>query len=172
MDRMRNGLRQLGLLLVLLPAACGRGDASNGTVATGGAQAPAGPVQTDTLTGLYESGSGPRRNQLCMIARDGGNTGFGFVAWSSGDPSCSASGVAQRDGNRLRLLLDGDQSCALEARIDGGRVTFPTNVPEACQRYYCGPGAQMAGVQFDKVGGGEADALRATDLVGDPLCGR
>ena len=35
----------------------------------------------------------------------------------------------------------------------------------------CLPGAQLTGVAFDKVGGGESDALKATDLAGDRLCG-
>jgi hypothetical protein len=29
----------------------------------------------------------------------------------------------------------------------------------------------MSGATFDKVGGEQADAMRAVDLVGDPLCG-
>jgi hypothetical protein len=106
-----------------------------------------------------------------MIERAGGSTSFGFVTWSSGDTNCSGSGVATRDGNRLRLVLDGDESCTLEARIEGRRVTLPGTIPAECQRYYCGTGARLTGAEFDKVGGGETDAMRAVDLVGEPLCG-
>jgi hypothetical protein len=52
-----------------------------------------------------------------------------------------------------------------------GQVTLPTSIPSECQRYYCGDGAQMGGASFGKVGGEQADAMRAVDLVGDPLCG-
>ena len=156
-------------------AGCTRSDGNaqpaNGAQPAVPAAQPSGPPQTDTLTGLYESGAGPRHAQLCMVQRDGSPTGFGLVTWGTGDANCSGSGVAVRDGARLQLQLDGDQNCTLEARIEGGRVTMPGEVPEACQRYYCGPGARLTGVQFDKTGGTEADAARARDLVGDPLCG-
>ncbi len=167
---MRNGLWQVSLLILIALAGCRGGGEAAGNNGTKAAQ-PGGPVQTDTLTGLYEGGDGPRRNQLCMIEREGGRTTFGLVVWGSRDTSCSGSGPATREGDRLVLRLDGDESCALTAQTDGRRVTLPAAIPEACARYYCGSGAQMTGATFDKVAGAEADAMRAADLVGDPLCG-
>lgn len=171
MARMRNGPFEIALLLLIALAGCRGGGSGEGNEAAPSASSGGEPVQTDTLTGLYESGDGPRRNQLCMIEREGGRTTFGFVTWSSGDTNCSGSGLATRHGSRLRLVLDGDESCTLEARIEGKRVTLPGTVPAECNRYYCGTGARMSGVEFDKVGGGEADAMRAADLVGERLCG-
>ncbi|HEY0115313.1 MAG TPA: hypothetical protein VGB54_06295 [Allosphingosinicella sp.] len=173
---MRSGPLEIALLLMIALAGCRGGEAGgNGAAAggpgQGGPAAGGAPVQTDTLTGLYEGGEGPRRNQLCMIERDGQRTSFGFVTWSGGDANCSGSGLATRDGDRLRLQLDGDESCTLEARVEGRRVTLPSSVPAACKTYYCGAGAEMAGAAFDKVGGAQADALRAVDLVGEALCG-
>jgi hypothetical protein len=172
---MRNGPLEIALLLLIALTGCrsGEGAAGNGVAApaAGGGGKSGAEVQTATLTGLYEGGEAPRRNQMCMIEREGRGTSFGFVTWGSGDMNCSGSGTATREGNVLRLRLDGDESCALEARIEGRRVTLPTNIPAECQAYYCGSGAQISGAAFDKVGGGEPDALRAVDLVGDPLCG-
>lgn len=169
---MRNGPLEIALLLLIALAGC-RSETGNGANATAspGGTGTGGAVQTATLTGLYEGGAAPRRNQLCMIAREGRDTGFGFVTWGPGDKNCSGSGTATRDGNVLRLRLDGDESCALQASIDGRKVTLPASVPAECQRYYCGAGAQMSGATFEKVAGEQADALRAVDLVGDPLCG-
>ena len=167
---MRNGPVEVALLLSIALAGCrgaGEGTANESAPGSQGG----GAVQTDTLTGLYESGEGARRNQMCMIERDGGRTSFGFVTWGSGDTNCSGSGLATREGERLRLQLDGDESCTLEARIDGRRVTLPADMPAECERYYCGTGARLTGIDFDKVGGTQSDALRARDLVGDPLCG-
>jgi hypothetical protein len=167
---MRNGPLEIALLLVIALAGCRSGDEGAGNAST----APAttgGEVQTATLTGLYEAGEAPRRNQMCMIEREGRGTSFGFVTWGPGDLNCSGSGTATREGNALRVRLDGEQSCTLEARIEGRRVTLPTTISPPCQAYYCGKGAQMSGAAFDKVGGGEPDALRAVDLGGDPLCG-
>lgn len=166
MRRMRNGFLGFGLLFLAALPGCRGGEGGGGN---GGAVTSSADVQTATLTGLYESGDGPRRNQLCMIEREGRST-FGFVAWGEGDKSCSASGIATPDGDRLQLRLDGDESCTLDARLDGRRVTFPDNIAAECARYYCGDGVEMTGITFDKVGGEEADARRATDLVGEPLC--
>jgi hypothetical protein len=167
---MRNGPLEIALLLLIGLAGCRGSETEN---ASGGAPAskPGAPAQTKTLTGLYEGGDGPRRNQMCIIEREGRSSSFGFVTWGAGNKNCSGSGTARRENDVLRLSLDGDESCALEARIDGGQVTLPTSIPSECQRYYCGDGAQMGGASFGKVGGEQADAMRAVDLVGDPLCG-
>ncbi len=170
MAGMRCAPISFALLVVAAATGCAGGEGGGNGSASGSAAGGAS-VQTATLTGLYESGEGSRRNQLCMIERDGGDARFGFVTWSKGASNCSSSGPATREGDRLLLRLDGDESCTLEARIDGRRVTLPSGIADACQRYYCGAGAQMAGVEFDKVGGAEGDAMRATDLAGDRLCG-
>ena len=136
--------------------------------AEGGDSETAQPVQTATLTGLYESGAASRRSQMCVVER-GGSARFGLVIWSGQSDSCSGSGTAARQGDRLRLSMEGDEPCTVEARIEGTRVTFPASVPASCA-YYCSRGGRIAGATLDKTGGAEADALRAEDLVGDRLC--
>jgi len=130
---------------------------------------PASTVQTATLTGLYESVVAMRRNQLCMVERPG-RISFGLVTGGGGTASCSGSGRALRQGDRLLLTMEGESSCLIDARIVGGRVTLPGLLPTGCS-YYCAPGAPLAGASFDKTGGSDADALRAQDLTGGPLCG-
>jgi hypothetical protein len=168
---MRNNPLQTALLLLIALAGCRPGEEAAGDAAPAPSAKTGPQVQTATLTGLYEGGDQVRRNQMCMIEREGRGTSFGFVTWGPGDKNCSGSGTATREGNVLRLRLDGDESCALAAMIDGRKVTLPADIPADCQSYYCGPGARMGGAAFDKVGGGEPDALRALDLGGDPLCG-
>jgi hypothetical protein len=154
------------LILALCLAGCGRGTGGNGQA--GSAESSPRAVQTATLTGLYESNEGPRRSQLCIVER-GGESRFGLVTWRGEGPGCSGAGAAVRRGDTLRLTMAGEAACAIEAPIDGGRVAFPATAPPGC-RYYCAPGAVLEGA-FDKVGGTSEDALRARDLVGDPLCG-
>ena len=157
------------LILAFSLAGCGQGggerNESNGA-ATAPAVAPR-PVQTATLTGLYES-AGPRPSQIC-ITEQGRAARFGLVLWQGQRPGCSGAGAATRDGVTLRLAMDGDSACVIAARIEGARVTFPAALPRGCS-YYCAPGAQAAGTAFAKTGGTRADALRARDIVGDPLC--
>ena len=131
--------------------------------------APVQAVQTSSLTGLYESGPEGRRNQMCVIDRGTGDARFGIVLWGAGNESCSGNGTAVRQGGTLRLTMTGDETCTIDARIDGTRVAFPPALPAGCA-YYCSRGARFAGATFDKTGGSAEDAMRAQDLVGDRLC--
>jgi len=162
------------LILILGLAGCGQnGDIANRATPVNRADripiAPgSAPVQTATLTGLYEGG-GARPSQMCVVERDG-RARFGLVTWQGERPGCSGAGAAVRTGNLLRLTMDGESACAIDARITGSAVAFPTGVPRGCA-YYCAPGAPLSGLTFAKTGGANTDALRARDLVGDPLCG-
>lgn len=160
-------MRNLLLLASLLAAACGReeGPPRNGAAA---APAPArAPVQTAALTGLYETGTTPP-SQLC-ITEQGSAARFGLVIRRNGRPGCSGAGAALRNGATLRLTMTGDSACVIDARLEGGRLTFPPGTPPGCS-YYCAPGIVIGGTMFEKTGGTEADARRARDSVGDPLC--
>lgn len=171
---MRRSLSFLPLLL----CACGAQDSmsNNGATSTGapattpeGVTSPApAPVQTATLTGLYESGPAGRRNQMCVI-EGSGRARFGLVVWGAGSEGCSGAGTAARQSETLRLTMAGDEACTIDARIDGTRVSFPASLPPGCA-YYCSRGASFAGAPFDKTGGSAEDALRAQDLAGDRLC--
>jgi hypothetical protein len=154
-------------LPLLALAGCGTGDEPGNRSS---ADAPAKAVQTSQLTGLYEGGEGPQRNQMCIVDRATGDSRFGLVVWGPDQRSCSGSGQATRQGNVLRLAMSGDEQCVIEARIEGTRVSMPQTLPAGCA-YYCGAGARMTGAAFDKTGGTAEDAMRAVDLVGDSLCG-
>jgi hypothetical protein len=160
--------------LVLILAGCGTSGVDRGAVENKAQPppeaAPAPVVQTDSLTGLYESGQGPRRSQMCLVDGSGGASRFGLVLWGAGEASCSGAGTAARTGDVVRFTMEGDQACVVEGRVDGTRLAFPSSLPEGCA-YYCGQGASLARATFVKVGGTSEDAGRARDLVGDPLCG-
>jgi hypothetical protein len=148
-------------LAFLLAAACGE--------ATG--PKPRGPaVQTADLTGLYQGrGAGDEQSRLCMITRPEGSASFGIVAWGPGGSVCSGSGEAVRDGDSVELSMGGDEQCAIPATMHGTLLTLSENLSGNCA-YYCSRGASFAGETFEKIGGTAPDAMRATDLVGDPLC--
>ena len=163
-------MRKLLILTCFLAAACDqesgpRGNTGNNRVLT----APrGGPVQTATLTGLYESAGSPP-SQLCITER-GNAARFGLVTRQGGRAGCSGAGSATRSGSTLRLVMNGESACTIEARLDGSRVSFPAALPGGCS-YYCAPGAGAGGAAFTKTGGTREDALSARDIVGDPLCG-
>ena len=126
-------------------------------------------VQTTTIVGLYESGRGPQRSELCIVDGAAGRSRFGLVVRTPNGGTCSGAGAATREGATMRLEMAGNQSCTIAAVLDGGRTIFPAALPAGCA-YYCAPAASMAGAVLVKTGGTEEDALRARDLVGAPLC--
>lgn len=158
-------MRQV-LMALILVAGCGAGS-DQGNEAQGPGRD--GAVLIAGLTGLYEGGAPIRPNQMCMIERDK-ETSFALVVWGANMHSCAGSGQAIREGNSLRLTMAGDETCAIEAKIDGARVILPDSLPEGCA-YYCGAQAKLGGATFTKKSGSVEDALKARDLVGEPLCG-
>ena len=46
---------------------------------------------------------------------------------------------------------------------------MPANAPRGCA-YYCGSPARLTNVRLTRNGGTKDAALRAKDLVGEPLC--
>jgi hypothetical protein len=161
------------LIALLILGGCSGGDDQ----ADGNALAPAGTGKSaaapgeigSSLTGLYEGGDTSRENQLCMVENEGEAPRFGLVVWGTNLNSCSGSGTAERSGDRLRLKMAGDETCAIDARISGSSIILPDSVPDGCA-YYCGANARLTGARFDRVGTGRDDAAKAKDLVGDPLC--
>lgn len=160
------------VIALLLLSACGTeggigNNASAPEAAAGKAVEQA--VETAGLTGLYEGGLAGRPNQMCIIDRGTGNAVFGLVVWGSNMHSCSGAGEAVREGDRLLLSMAGDEECKIEATMTGGRIVLPAQVPEGCS-YYCGARAQIGGATFERKGTTVEDAMRAVDLVGEPLC--
>ena len=158
------------LLMVLLLAGCRRSEPvpppRREMTPLPGVERPLPPLTQ--LTGRYQGVAGAAASRLCIIA--GKRTArFGLVIGGTNAVSCSGSGTLSRRRGGLRLAMSGDSPCAWLAGIEGRSLVFPAVVPAGC-RYYCGAGASLAGARLTQVGHGAADALRAKDLVGDPLC--
>lgn len=169
-------------LLLLLPlfllAGCGRDDPGpdnraapepGGQVASGSRPSASPPAAAGTrLTGFYEGGSGAQKNQMCIVEK-GGGAEFGLLVWGGNLHSCSGAGRAVRKGERLTLAMTGDETCTIEASLKDGVVTLPSKLALGCA-YYCGARASFAGASFTRSGSSEADAKKAEDIAGDPLC--
>jgi hypothetical protein len=163
------------LAFFLLLAACDRSDApaDRGNAAAPAAAArpaagPAAPAPDARLTGLYEGGAGEQKNQMCIVEK-GGEAQFGLLVWGGNLHSCSGAGRAVRSGDRLSLSMTGDETCTIEASLKDGTITLPATLPAGCA-YYCGARASLANATFTRAGTTQADARKATDIAGDPLC--
>ncbi|HEX4736385.1 MAG TPA: hypothetical protein VH331_02365 [Allosphingosinicella sp.] len=148
--------------LIVLALVAGCGASGQGQGSGGGAEAD-GP-----LTGLYQAGEGTRPSQMCILQKSG-KAQFGITLWSPGLHACSGAGTATLSGDRLTLTMGGDSPCAIGATLKNGVVAFPATVPATCA-YYCGANTSFAGATLMKQGGTRADALRAKDPAGEPLC--
>jgi hypothetical protein len=175
-------MRKLLFAIVLLagcnPAAPeGGGNASGGGRGQGAGPAgqpedaeeegDAGTGAPRRLTGLWESGTGPRRSQLCMVEKDG-KAQFGINIAGPNMLACQGIGTAARQGESLTLELAGDQSCTLTARVSGRSVAISAAAGNC--GYYCGAGVGFEGAAFTRAGSRAADALKAKDVLGEPLC--
>jgi hypothetical protein len=107
---------------------------------------------------------------MCVLEGPGGSQRFGLVVWGANMHSCAGSGTVSRQGDALKLAMAGDSACTIEAAIAGKTVKLPQQVPSGCS-YYCGAQAKLGGVELTQVGTGKDDAMKAKDLVGEPLCG-
>lgn len=146
---------------VCLLAGCGGKEGASGGDADAGA----------AVSGLYAQAGGERPGQLCLVEREGRAGSFGFITWGRGDANCSVSGSVRREADRLTLLLDGDESCSIEAQAEGGAVRVTRGLSGECALYYCAGGASLDNVRFERSEEGIAAAGKARDLAGDPLCG-
>ena len=158
---MMRGNRWSAAVAACFLAGCGgNGAGSSGDAGSGAA-----------MSGLYAQTEGEHRGQLCLVEREGRAGSFGFITWGRNDANCSGSGSVRREGDRLTLLLDGDESCAIEAQFENSIVKVTRSLSGDCARYYCAGGASLDGAQFLRAELGNEAAAKARDLAGDPLCG-
>ena len=158
---------------MLLLAGCqqqpaGQSGGGNDVAGKQAGQRPAEPPRLGTLVGLYEGGGTPR-NQMCVVEGKGGEARFGLVVWGGNMHSCSGAGTLAKDDGKLRLAMAGDSACTIEATISGKTVRLPEKTPAGCA-YYCGARASLGGAELTQTGTTQSDAMKAKDLVGDPLC--
>jgi hypothetical protein len=157
------------LILLALLAGCSRQPEPANEQAARQEPRPQRPVgQLRSLTGLYESGDRRAPSQLCIIQRRR-SAEFGLVVRGPGAASCAGSGSVRRIGRRLRFTMAGESRCVLNATIEGTSIVLPESAPRGCA-YYCGAPAQLTKVRLTRNGGTKDAAMRARDLVGEPLC--
>lgn len=121
------------------------------------------------IVGLYERAGVPDRPSRICIVGQGAQTRFGLNASYEGPESCTAKGRVQSTGPVLTFAIDGDPACRLAATKTATGLLL--NAPEGREcAYYCGRNTGLDAGPFEKVGDTEADARKAVDLVGEPLC--
>ncbi len=80
---------------------------------------------------------------------------------------CVASGTAERRGDRLRVSFG---ACRFEAAYDGDRITFPAELPSACERF-CTGRASLSALTVARLSESASEAAALRTAGGRPLCG-
>jgi hypothetical protein len=123
------------------------------------------PADRD-VTGLYARDT----DRVCIVPK-GGSYRIGATIDYGEGLTCNGSGTAARQGDSLAIELTGKNGadCAFDARFDGDRIVFPTNLPDGCAKL-CGPRASFAALDVERLSesAAEAGALRTVD--GNRLC--
>jgi hypothetical protein len=79
---------------------------------------------------------------------------------------CVASGSARRQGNSVAIAFG---SCAFDAKFDGERITFPPELPAACERL-CTGRASLAAMSVARLSGSLSEAETLRTPSGIRLC--
>ena len=157
-------MRVAWLLLVL--AGCGEerravpqaGDRLEAAAQAAGLVAdPGGP-----LVGAW----GRETDRVCVAPGESGATRIGALVDYGEGQGCAASGTLTRSGEKVSVRFG---ECRIDARFDGERLTFPPELPSACDRL-CTGRASLAALSVERLGASasEAATLRAPD--GTLLC--
>jgi hypothetical protein len=106
-------------------------------------------------------------DRLCVVGPAAGVQRIGVLVDYGEGQGCSASGTVRRSGERLRVDLG---ACRIEARFEGGRIVFPSEVPAACQGL-CTGRASLAALEVEQLSASESEAATLRGRNGRVLCG-
>lgn len=171
---MRNGLALFSLFWL---AACGQNPP--------GAEQPAEELSTleqaaidagvipdarnVTLSGAFERKSDLGTDRFCAVGNDEAGYQIGMIAMFGPGSKCEALGEAEREGEDVRITLDGKEECSFSARFDGVELSLPGNLPKGCASY-CSRRAGFEGVSFFMIGEGDAVARSTAGQDFENLC--
>ena len=120
-----------------------------------------GPALVDPI-GLYARDT----DRLCLAPDGAGTYRVGALVSYEGGQGCAASGTATRNGDRLEVAL---ADCRFAARFEGDRVSFPAELPSACDAA-CTGRATLAALAVERLSDSPAEAAALRDGKGRALC--
>jgi len=156
------------LLLALMLGGCGRepkivaADSAGARLEAAAETAGIVPDPNAPLQGSWARDT----DRVCVVgtektARIGVSVDYGE------DQACAASGTVERSGDALKLAFG---TCKFDARFDGDRIVFPTEVPEACEAL-CTGRASLAALTVDRLSESRSEAGTLRSTKGKLLCG-
>jgi hypothetical protein len=152
----------------LLLCGCGQGGVAEPT--SDGARLEAAAVAAGLVPdprGVSIVGAWARDNdRLCIVPGKDGAERIGVLTDYGAGNGCVGSGAVRRSGDRLAIDLG---ACRIEGRVEGERIFFSAEVPEACERV-CRGNATLAAFSVERVSGSAAEAATLRAPSGRSLC--
>ena len=106
-------------------------------------------------------------DRVCVVPGVGGTTRIGALVDYGEGQGCSASGTLEQSGATVRVRFG---ECRFEARFDGERLSFPAELPSACDRA-CTGRASLAALSVERQGSSVSEAATLQAPNGALLCG-
>lgn len=114
-----------------------------------------------TLTGSWASDT----DRLCIVP-NGAQTRIGASVDYGEGQGCAASGTIDRQGDQLRVRFG---ACRFDARYDGERISFPANLPAACESP-CTGRASLTALTVARLSESASEAATLRGVNGQLLC--
>jgi hypothetical protein len=113
------------------------------------------------------TGSWARENQRVCVVPAGEAMRIGALIDYGDGQGCAAAGTVERTGGKLTLRFG---ECRFDARFEGDRMTFPVELPRACERL-CTGRATLAGMEVERLSTSVSEATTLRTPKGRLLCG-
>ncbi len=119
------------------------------------------PNPNATLQGSWSRDT----DRVCVVGT-GRTARMGVSVDYGEDQGCAASGQVERAGDVLKVAFG---TCKFEARFDGARISFPADMPEACESL-CTGRATLAAITVDRLSESRSEASTLRSPKGKLLC--
>jgi hypothetical protein len=122
------------------------------------------------FAGRFETRSELGTDKFCAVKSGDKNYRIGVLAVFGPESKCEGQGTASIDGEKVRITLQGKESCSFDAEYDGIELRFPGGVEQGCESY-CSSRASLSGTSYFIVEQGDDNARRALGRDIELLCG-
>ena len=121
------------------------------------------PKDTE-IAGLYARDT----DRVCIVPEGYGYRIGAFVDYGERQ-ACSGAGSVSRVGENLHVELGQGIGCSFDARIEGDRVIFPAQIPDACAKL-CEGRASFSALDVARMSDAVSEAQALRDPKGRRLC--
>jgi hypothetical protein len=121
------------------------------------------------FAGRFETRSDLGVDKFCAVASGARKFDVGFLAVFGPESKCEGRGTATVNGEKIRIVLAGKDSCAFDARYDGIELRFPGSVESGCASY-CSARASLSGTHYFIIQPGDAAARNTLGRSIERLC--